>query len=337
MKTRVLLFLALIIILPAGLHGQVGNFIRNKAGRAVNAAVRATDRETDKAIDTAVTKAVIKKENEVIEKETNKDQGNEGQTAPSGSSSDRQTSRQSNRSGGGFNLGGLMGGKADIKHNEDYSFDGRIYMQMETYDKKDVSKMDYYIYFNSNSANAGIEFKSITTAEEGSKPGATVMVYDNDNRCFIMLLGSSDSKSGIISTMPSDSAMQAQAKAQSDKNVRKPVITKTGNTRTIAGYKCDEYKVVDPEKDGYGMLWMSKDVVIKADRRNWGKSGLPSFYNNPDFEGGMILAMESYDKNNKLEMKTETKEINQKFSHEITTKDYNLMKMNFMQAGTGKK
>jgi hypothetical protein len=152
-----------------------------------------------------------------------------------------------------------------------------------------------------------------------------------------MLLESTDSKTGMISTMPSDSAMKAQTKAQEDKNIKKPVITKTGKSRTIAGYKCDEYKVVDPEKEGYGMLWMTKDVNIKADRRNWGQAGLPSFYNNPDLEGGMILAMESYDKNNKIEMKTETKEINQNFNHTITAKGYNLMKMNFMQTGAGKK
>ena len=34
---------------------------------------------------------------------------------------------------------------------------GRIYMEMEIYDKKDVKKSDYYTYFNANTRNAGIE------------------------------------------------------------------------------------------------------------------------------------------------------------------------------------
>ncbi len=44
---------------------------------------------------------------------------------------------------------GLFGGKIDIKYNDEYDFTGRIYMQMETYDKNDVIKSDFYTYFNS--------------------------------------------------------------------------------------------------------------------------------------------------------------------------------------------
>jgi hypothetical protein len=43
--------------------------------------------------------------------------------------------------------------------------------------------------------------------------------------------------------------------------------------------------------------------------------------------------MESFDKSNKPEMKMETKEINDNFSHEISTVGYTFMKMNFGQAG----
>jgi len=46
-----------------------------------------------------------------------------------------------------------------------------------------------------------------------------------------------------------------------------------------------------------------------------------------------MLAMEGYDKDNKLEMKMETKEINDNFKHSISTAGYTLMKMNFGQAG----
>ena len=78
---------------------------------------------------------------------------------------------------------------------------------------------------------------------------------------------------------------------------------------------------------------MTKDVKIKADKKNWGKTGMPSYYNYPGFEGGMMLAMEAFDKNNKLVMKMETKEINEKFPHSISTAGYTFMKMNFGQAG----
>jgi hypothetical protein len=101
--------------------------------------------------------------------------------------------------------------------------------------------------------------------QEGNKAVPTTFLFDGDNRCFMMLL-QSDSKTGMISTLPTDSAMAAQAKNQKT-NPEKAIITKTGNSKVIAGYKCDEYKVVDPGKDGYSNVWMTKDVKLKADKK----------------------------------------------------------------------
>ena len=148
-----------------------------------------------------------------------------------------------------------------------------------------------------------------------------------------MLIENKDSKTGIISTLPSDSAMAAQNKNQKGGNPEKATITKTGNSRLIAGYKCDEYKIVDADKDGYSNVWMTKDVKLKADKKYWGKSGMPTYYNYPGFEGAMMLAMEAFDKNNKPTMKMETKEINDNFSHSVSTVGITFMKMNFGQAG----
>jgi hypothetical protein len=229
-------------------------------------------------------------------------------------------------------LGGLLGGKTDIKHNDEYDFTGRIYMVMEAYDKKDVSKSDFYTYFNANTSNAGIEV-SVANPDKKDASIPTQFIFDNDNRCFMMLMENEGSKTGIISTIPSDSAMNAQVKNQKGIEKSPATITRTGNTKMIAGYKCEEYKVVEEGEDGYANVWMTKDVKIKADKRNWGKAGMPTYYGNPEFEGSMMLAMESFDKDNKPEMKMETKEINENFKHSISTIGYSFLKMNFGQAG----
>jgi hypothetical protein len=296
MKTRsILLLLALVILLP-GTSGAQPEFVRNRINNAIN-----------KKVESDVNAAVDKRIQDSID--ANEKRHNTG----------------------------LFGGKVDIKYNDEYAFTGRIYMQMETYDKKDVMKSDYYTYFNSNTQNAGIEVKAVDP-KEGDQSLATVFLFDNDNRCFMMLLNNGDSKTGIISTLPSDSALAAQTKTAQTKSVKgetpaQPTITKTGNSRTIAGYKCDEYKITEAGKEGYSTVWMTKDVKIKADKRYWGKAGMPSYYNYTGFEGSMMLAMEAFDKDNKPAMKMETKEINEKFSHSIATGGYTFMKMNFGQAG----
>ena len=277
---------------------------------------RAVDRKLEHKVDSAVDKS-------------DRDEAKAKQQADK-----KQSDTTSAQSKGGTKATGrgLFGAKIDIKYDDEYKFTGRIYMQMETYDKKDVLKSDYYTYYNSNTLNAGIEMLPVD-AKQGDKNVPTIFLYDNDNKCFMMLLENSGSKTGMISTLPSDSAMAAQAKNQKGANPEKATITKTGNSRVIAGYKCDEYKIVDPDKDGYSNVWMTKDVKLKADKKYWGKSGMPTYYNYPGFEGSMMLAMESFDKNNKTTMKMETKEINDKYSHSISTVGITFMKMNFGQAG----
>jgi hypothetical protein len=293
MKIRSLfLLLAFLVLLPVASQAQFG------------ALKRAINKQIGNKVDSSVTKS-----------ETQSD----------------QSSDQSNK-GTKMTGRGLFGGKIDIKYEDEYKFTGRIYMQMESYDKKEVVKSDYYTYFNGNTLNAGIEVK-VQDPKEGNKSLPTVFLFDNDNRCFMMLLDNGDSKTGIISTIPSDSAIAAQAKnMKTDKSVP-PTITKTGNSKTIAGYKCDEYKITEAGKDGYSLVWMTKDIKLKADKRYWGKAGMPSYYNYPGFEGAMMLAMEAYDKNSQPEMKMETKEINESYPHSLSTAGYTFMKMNFGQAG----
>jgi hypothetical protein len=305
MKTRSLfLLLFLAIILPVNCNAQFG------------ALKRAINKQIDHKIDSTVNKTAQDKA---------KEQEQANQTGQNGGT--KETGR------------GLFGGKIDIKYNDEYKFTGRIYMQMESYDKKDIKKADYYTYFNGTSKSAGIEVKAVDT-NEGEKTQPVVFLFDGENRCFIMLMESNDSKTGIISTIPSDSVIAAKTKNLKSETKEKteapeadPItITKTGNTRVIAGYKCDEYKLVDANKEGYALVWMTKDVKLNADRRYWGKAGMPT-YNYAGFEGAMMLAMESFDKNDKPEMKMETKDISENFNHSISTTGYTFMKMNFGQAG----
>ena len=51
-------------------------------------------------------------------------------------------------------------------------------METETYDKKDVMKMDFYTYYNATSPNIGIETKTISDQQGEVAPVAALMVMD---------------------------------------------------------------------------------------------------------------------------------------------------------------
>lgn len=284
-----------------------------------NAQIGVLRRAMNRTIDRKIDSAIIKSEQDKAKEKAEADK-NQADSTKTKDTSTKATGR------------GVFGAKIDNKYNDEYKFTGRIYTQMETYDKKEVNKADFYTYFNSNTLNAGIEVKPIDY-KEGDKTQPMVFLFDNENRTLMMLLVKEGPKTGFISGIPSDSAMAAQAKNQKGATAVKPTITKTGNSRVIAGYKCDEYKVVEEGKEGYSNVWMTKDVKLKADKKYWSQSGLPTYYDNPEFAGGMLLAMDEFDKNNKPVMKMETKEINEKFSYSISTVGYTFMKMNFGQGG----
>lgn len=300
MKTKILLILLAFMVTIPNISNAQGYILR-----------RALNRKIDAKIDSAVDKS-------------ERDEAKKRQESDKTSTQDNSNAKGTER--------GLFGGKIDIKHNEEYSFTGMIYSQMETYNDNKAKKSDYYTYFNPASSTAGMEIK-ITNPENGETALPTRFIFDMDNRCFMTLVEGESSKTGIISTIPDDSTLAAQANSGKGKPAEQPTITKTGNTRAIAGFKCDEYKVVEANKDGYSNVWMTKDLKIKADKRNWGKTGMPSYYGYAGFEGQTMLAMESFDKKNNPAMKMETKEINENSPHKISTAGYTFMKMNFGQAG----
>jgi hypothetical protein len=332
MKTRaILLSLMMIFLVPVVSNAQLGNMIRNKAARVINAGAKTANKEIDHKIDSAAQQKAqeeIDKKNQEIE--NSKNQAAQGQAGQAEGNKTEETQSGSGASKG-FNLGGLMGGKVTSKYNDSYSFNSRIFQKMEMYDKKDkVTKMDYFIYFSAASPIMGIETKMEATSDEGNQVAmATSIVIDGTNKSYIMMTDINNMRIGIISAIPDENS-QAQT---SGKTKKPPVITKTGKTKVIAGYKCDEYTYKDEENKKHGSIWATKDLKLDVNRSAFSKAGMPSYYGNTELENSASMAMEQYNDKNELELKTETQDVNLSFSHSISTTGYSFRQMNFNQAG----
>ncbi len=108
------------------------------------------------------------------------------------------------------------------------------------------------------------------------------------------------------------------------KKVSTPQFTKTGNTRMVAGYKCDEYTYTNADDKTSGKVWFTREPKILVDKRGWSNTGMSSYYGYEGFKDGIILASEANDDKGKLAMKAETIEINEKYPHSMSTKGYTL-------------
>ncbi len=319
MKTRTLFF-AFLIMIPVVSNAQIGKFIKNQASKAATVVNREAEKEANRRADSiaqANAERAAKETSKNIEKDINKN----NQTT--------KTEEQANQGQGGLDLGKLMSGKVDLKYNEEYNFTSRLYMQTENYDKKEVLKMDLYMYFSSNSPRVGMETKSISNGQDNSSNVASSVVMDGENKCFIVLTDLNGTKMGIISPIQDPNSTQSDSKTGQKSQI--PVFTKTGNTRIIAGYKCDEYTYKNTENKSNGKVWFTKEANLKIDKRGWQQTGMAAYYGYAGFEDGIIMANEAYDEAGKLTMKSETKEINANFAHSISVKGYSLRQMNLNQ------
>lgn len=257
---------------------------------------------------------------------------NKGIENKADSSADKQASGEQERKG--INIGGLLGGKVTLKYDESYSFSNSIFMQAEMYDKKDVTKMDYYLYYREDAPYFGIEAK-IRVEDEGQEQSIlTSTVFDGINKCILILTDMGTMKMGIITAVPDES----QAGTQAADNPDMGSFTKTGNKKVIAGYSCDEYQYKDNESGDNGKVWVTHDLRLQADRRTWSKAGMPAYYGHSALDNGVVMATESYNSKGVLEMKSETKEVSKGIKHSISTAGFSLRQMDFNQAqGNNKK
>lgn len=314
MKTRTILFLAVMILIPALSQAQIGGLLRKATSKVAGSIGKAATKEAVNEVDSAALKKAEQTDN------SQADNSNQGDQASQG-----------NSGGKGINLGGLFsGGPVTSKYNENYSFSSRMYMVMEMYDKKEVTKMDYFMYFSSTIPNAGMEIKTVAKPNEGeATPVTAQMILDGENKSFMMLTDMGSMKMGIISPLPDPSTAQSQTDPKSGEPKKPPVVTKTGNSKVIAGYKCDEYIYKEAEAKEYAKVWMTKDQVFNGDKRIWSNTNMGSLYGYPGFEGMMALAWENYSDKNVLTAKAETVEINKNFPHSMTTKGFSFRQMDF--------
>lgn len=324
MKTKAIsLLFAFILLMPLTSYSQFGGVVRRAVNRQVN-------NEIDSAFDKKVQEEQNKNRAKKAEEEKNSQQQKNQEVKEQSNNQDvDKTEAKSGTENNGAAFGGMFGNKVTLKYNDDYKFSSRMYMVSETYDKNEVMKMDFYMFYNKSTPVVGIETQTITD-EENSAPILAKMVMDGENKVFLMLTDVNGMKMGMISEIPDENTTVIGPDGKPVKNYKPPTFTKTGNTRVVAGYKCDEYTYKAEDKTS-GKVWFTKEANLNIDRRGWNSSSMSYYYGSPEFKDGIILATEAYNEKGKLEMKSETKEINENYPHDISVAGYSLRQMNMQK------
>lgn len=193
-------------------------------------------------------------------------------------------------------------------YTESFTFDIKLTYEMEDLAKHKGEKM-MTTYFYSE--------EGTMTQMSGNEMS---MIYDFGQDKMIML--NEKDKTAIIMPARFGSAMAAkQTEATS-----KATVTKTGNTKKILGYNCEEYLIQDDKHTSN--VWITTEIKLdytKIAKVFGGQKGSAS--GSSDFDSqGMMMEMTSYDKKGAAEMHM----IMTEYKEETTTKSLSEYKVTAM-------
>ncbi|MAY22815.1 MAG: hypothetical protein CMC74_08545 [Flavobacteriaceae bacterium] len=208
---------------------------------------------------------------------------------------DRSKKRSDKNSGGV--MGNILGG-APAVIEDDYTFPMSATMLVEDFDgKKSTTEM-----IQGYGDNAIVTFQ---------KNEPNPMIIDFENKSAVML--DLKKKSGqAISLEFMEKMMGGGNVSNNDDDGEVPTFRKTGNTKTMNGYLCEEYEII--AEDYQSEVWFAPQVDFTY--QDYFKGFVKMFKGNTNLQQmpidtyGYIMQMTSYDKKGKITMKMTVTEIN---------------------------
>ena len=209
----------------------------------------------------------------------------------------------------------------NVAHETDYSFDAYIQMEITSYKKN--GKLDdqvvYDNYLHKKDADYAMVFKD--------KDDQSTIIFDTKNSAMLILTDSDGEKTGFATTIdPEAMAERVEAyvdEEETDMDSYKPM--KTGKTKVILGYNCDEYLVEDEETEVH--MWISEKLG-KEMRKEWmsNQQTFGTMFTHAYALNGMVLEYDVYDKNGEKSIMQVTK-IDMNHSHSVSTSGYAIISM----------
>lgn len=239
-----------VLIFAQPVHGQrLLRVLQNKVEEKVNQRV-------EKKVDDAIDKQLDK-----IEESMESDQ--ESKESPSATREQRDQIREQRAQN---ILKGLGMSGEPVPVADSYSFNQLIEMRVESFNKsgKKKSEGDFITHLSSDSKSLAYQ---VVSGDMG-QAGQGMFIIDSENGAAIILNDEKGEKTGIVYGMGAlfsslgQTINEEEIPETQEEYLANPNVKKTGRTKTIAGYKCEEYKYEDESSSSE--VWITKDVKMNA-------------------------------------------------------------------------
>jgi len=211
----------------------------------------------------------------------------------------------------------------NVPYESDYNFDAYIQMEISNYKKNgDLDdQMVYDNYVNKTKADYAMVFKD-------GKDQSTI-IFDTKNSAMLILSESDGEKTGFATSIDPE----AMAEMVKDYEVEEETtdltpynLKKTGKSKTILGYQCDEYLAEDEYSEVH--MWMSEKLG-KEVRKEWmnNQQTFGALFTHAYALNGMVLEYDMLDKDNGKKTIMLVTKINLNHNHSVATGGYTVMSL----------
>lgn len=297
---KVFVLLGVLLFVHVGASAQINPLKRAQRKLEDRLAKKAADK-IEEAIDKKIDEKIDEKEKE---RKANGEEGDEG---------------------AGFDLGKLMGTGKPVDLPDSYDFTFQIDWEINSTAAKEMTSMTQL--FSSEDAVIGMEFDN----PEKRRGNETMRMVMDMEKKYMIMLDQKEKTAMVLHTEGLDGLVDAELEKEAEKVENEYTVTKTSETKTIAGFSCVKY-VYTGEGEESGVLWTTDELSYDninlysyfsrmASKRN----ATHQAYWNKGVKG-FVLEMEMVDeKGERTEMKAVKVDENANVSFGIS--DYDSMDM----------
>ena len=313
----------------AQLINRLGNAAKKSAKKtATRKAEEKVEEETEKATEKAIDKLFNKMDKTISEKSKKTESGETD--SETGDDSTAESNDQD------FDDEGKLNTAPPPDIESSYHFTQKIVYKMSSTDKKEgTSTIEYILWFPDNEKYMATQMGEITVEEDGQeKTGESMQMFtimDNSNLAMITIM----EEQKMAQIIPMESVTEAANEKVEENTVEgdydQPNVKKTGRTKKIIGYSCEEY--VSSSAEGDATFWLTDEVDMSN------SSSFNSFWNGfgedandfelPDGTHGFMMEMHFKTKSSDSEQGEATIEVTEikKEKKEVLMSNYQVLNM----------
>jgi hypothetical protein len=335
MNFKLIFITALFLIgMVSGISAQnISGYVKSKGRVGTNRAVYDANKEVDGQINKAVDNQFNKMKGKILDKDKKESDGKADSTENSEAATSEPSGNGSSKSSSDDAMTRSIMGKVGINMTrpanmqDSYEYSGNVKMDVEVWNDEGESQgiVKYTSLYSDKNVGFALEFKD-------EQKGHSSMIFDYDHLLMIILSDNGSDKSGMATPLGayySDSASNQgntqtqQADAEKAEDYYSG-FKKTGKSKNISGYNCDEYYFEDEEN--IVTYWMTTELPAEL----WAKMYTSNLFAslNTGRTNGFVMESDHKAKASKQRSYMIVKEVNPKQSSRISTIGYTIMTMN---------